>query len=951
MSKTMLIDATRPEETRVAIADGSRLEDYDVAIASRKQIKGNVYLAKVVRVEPSLQAAFVDYGHERHGFLSFNEIHPDYFQIPVSDREAIVAEDSKLAKIESDQEAESDHDNLDPDEAGFEEEDGVDIPEEEEESPPPREARRKRGEDPRRAEVQRRAMLYRRYMIQEVINRNQLVLVQARKEERGSKGASFTTYISLPGRYMVLLPNTPHGRGMSRKIESRADRDRLKKIIADIDVPEGMSTILRTAGQGRTKSEIRRDLDYLVGLWSGIREGTLKSVGPTLIHQENDIVKRAVRDLYQSDVGEVIVAGNAAYQSAKDLVKTMTPSKARYVKQYQGEEPFFHHHRIERTLTSLHEPVVELPSGGSMVIAQTEALVTVDINSARAIRGRHIEETAYKTNLEASVEAARQFRLRDLGGLIVIDFISMEERPHHRAVEQKLRDALKGDRARTHVGRMSEFGLIEMSRQRLRQSDLDTRFENCSSCNGTGWTYLPEAHALMALRALEIEVLENSGRRIEIRVPGSCAGHLANRMRRTLLDLEEIHDVAIDVISSSKVPVSGYSIEIFPRSRADGPKEGARVETRRTMRTEPSGTRRRPITQDRFSPEDDEERNAQRGKQGRSRAVSARSESNNVSTRENVPESDEEERPSRTRRQGERGRARPMTARSEYGDDEERPTRTRRQGERGRTRPMTARSEYGDDEERPTRTRRQGERGRARPMTARSEYGDDEERPTRTRRQGERGRARPMTARSEYGDDEERPTRTRRQGERGRARPMATEPEYGDGEDNETERDNGERPTRTRRQGERGRTRPMATEPEYGDNGAERNDEERPSRTRRRGGRSRVHPMAVEPEDNLRGEEGPDHDEERPTRTRRRGGRGRGRSAAVRTSRPDSLPESDAADWDTGLGGDPTLHEPLPDFDSLPPENTRRAARDDRNDSKEAPRPKRSWWSSAFRGE
>jgi len=496
----MLIDAARPEETRVVVADGAQLEDYDVALASRPQIRGNIYLAKVVRVEASLQAAFVDYGHEKHGFLSFTEIHPDYFQIPVADREAIVARDSELARQEAEADELDDDDPEDLDAADTGEELSADSGEDDEDQIAEgdnRSERPRRRLSRRRSEKQRRAELYRNYRIQEVIRNGQLILVQATKEQRGSKGAVFSSYISLPGRYTVLMPNTAHGGGVSRKIGSPDDRKRLRKVVKDLEVAEGMSVILRTVAKGRTRAEIRRDFDYVVSLWSDIREKTLNSVGASLVHHENDLVKRAVRDMYQSDVSEVMVAGEEAYRRAKDITKVLSPSKARHVKLYRGDLPFYHSYGIERPLASVHRPEVRLPSGGSMVIAQTEALVTVDINSGRAIRERHIEETALKTNLEAVDELARQFRLRDLAGLIVIDFIGMERRRNNDQVEQRLKEVLKHDRARTHVGRMSEFGLIEMSRQRLRASIHDTQHEPCANCHGHGWTYRPEAHALM----------------------------------------------------------------------------------------------------------------------------------------------------------------------------------------------------------------------------------------------------------------------------------------------------------------------------------------------------------------------------------------------------------------------------------------------------------------------
>ncbi len=567
MSKQMLIDAARPEETRVVIASGSVLEDYDVALASHPQIKGNIYLAKVVRVEASLQAAFVDYGNEKHGFLSFTEIHPDYFQIPVADREAIAARDRELARQAAEaEELDLDGEELDAEDGAdsedvADEEDGQLADGERQGGPSSRRVSR------RRSERQRRAELYRNYRIQEVIRNGQLILVQATKERRGSKGAVFSSYISLPGRYTVLMPNTAHSGGVSRKIGGPKDRKRLREIVRDLDVADGMSVILRTVAKGRTRAEIRRDFDYVASVWSEIREKTLNSVGASLVHKENDLVKRAVRDLFQSDVSEVIVAGEGAYRRAKEMTKILSPSKARHVKMYRGDLPFFHSFGIERPLASVHRPEVRLPSGGSMVIAQTEALVTVDINSGRAIRERHIEETALNTNLEAVDELARQLRLRDLAGLIVIDFIGMERRRNNEQVEQRLKEILKRDRARTHVGRMSEFGLIEMSRQRLRASIHDTQHESCVHCRGHGWTYRPEALALMVLRALECEVADHRGCRFRARVSPACARYLSEVLWRSLHQLETQFAVRVDIQTATAPLVDDFQLEVI---RADG---------------------------------------------------------------------------------------------------------------------------------------------------------------------------------------------------------------------------------------------------------------------------------------------------------------------------------------------------------------------------------------------
>lgn len=728
MSKRMLIDAARPEETRVVVADGAQLEDYDVALASRPQIKGNIYLAKVVRVEASLQAAFVDYGHEKHGFLSFTEIHPDYFQIPVADREAIVARDSELAR----QEAEADEldddgdDDIDARESADElTADPVDEDEDQVAEGDTRSGRSRRRVSRRRSEKQRRAELYRNYRIQEVIRNGQLILVQATKEQRGTKGAVFSSYISLPGRYTVLMPNTPHSGGVSRKIGSPDDRKRLRKVVKELEVADGMSVILRTVAKGRTRAEIRRDFDYAVSLWSDIREKTLNSVGASLVHKENDLVKRAVRDMFQSDVDEVIVAGEGAYRRAKDITKTLSPSKARHVKLYRGDLPFFHSYAIERPLANVHRPEVRLPSGGSMVIAQTEALVTVDINSGRAIRERHIEETALKTNLEAVDELARQFRLRDLAGLIVIDFIGMERRRNNEQVEQRLKEALKHDRARTHVGRMSEFGLIEMSRQRLRASIHDTQHEPCANCHGHGWIYRPEAHALMVIRALECEVANYRGCRFRVSVPPACAQHLSETMWRSVHQLETQFEVRIEILATAEPLVDNYLLEVV---RADGttaslnPSQAGESEAGTTRQ----GERNRRGARGRGAARDDEAADERPARARRTRSADADDGSD---------EGDEDRRS--------RGRNGRVSARRSIDDD-------RRRSRNGRRR-TAARADFDDDAGEDVVERRR------RPIAddGYDEEGDEERLP--------RTRSARSSARNGYDDTEERRRpRTRR---------------------------------------------------------------------------------------------------------------------------------------------------------------------------------------------
>jgi ribonuclease E len=547
MTKRMLIDATHPEETRVVVADDSRLIDFDVEIASKRPLKGNIYLAKVTRVEPSLQAAFVDYGGNRHGFLPFSEIHPDYYQIPQADRE-------ELERLERELEARA---AAEP-EPGEEDGNGSTVTHDAEEE----------TADVLDEIARRRARLLRSYKIQEVIKRRQIMLVQVVKEERGTKGAALTTYLSLAGRYCVLMPNTPRGGGISRKITNPADRKRLKKIAQELDVPPGMGLIIRTAGQERSKAEIRRDFDYLLRLWNDIRETTLRSIAPCLIHEEGDLVKRALRDLYTRDIEEVLVEGEEAYRAAKRLMQIMTPSRARQVKLYTDEVPLFVRYGIEDQLDAMMSPVVELPSGGSIVIHTTEALTAIDVNSGRSTRERHIDETALKTNLEAADEIARQLRLRDLAGLIVIDFIDMGEHRHQRQVERRLREALKADRARLQVGRISNFGLLELSRQRLRPSLLELSSRTCPTCAGAGVVRSTESIALQALRRIQEEGIKNEAQSLRLTVPVGVALYLLNRKRESLTRLEERYGLKVEVVIDDHMAPHAMTLEIVEKREA-----------------------------------------------------------------------------------------------------------------------------------------------------------------------------------------------------------------------------------------------------------------------------------------------------------------------------------------------------------------------------------------------
>ena len=555
MSMRMLIDARHPEETRVAVIKGNRIEEFDFESAERKQLKGNIYLAKVTRVEPSLQAAFIDYGGNRHGFLAFSEIHPDYYQIPKADRDALLKEEAEAAAEEERLRfGNGDHgDNGDdespseaPEEGSFEDENG-ESPEEALET----------GNDSARSPVdeaaadelrKKRQSLRRRYKIQDVIQRRQVLLVQVVKEERGNKGAALTTYLSLAGRYCVLMPNTSHGGGISRKISNGADRKRLKSIMSDLNLPSTMGLIVRTAGLQRTKTEIKRDFDYLARLWDEIREKTLKSTAPALIYRDSDLIKRAIRDLYNRDIDEVIVEGDEGFKAARGFMKLLMPSHVRRVKQHSESTPLFQRHGVEDQLSAMYQPVVQLKSGGYVVINPTEALVSIDINSGRSTREHNIEQTAFATNLEAAAEIARQLRLRDMAGLVVIDFIDMEQSSHVRKVEKAMKDALKNDRARIQVGRISSFGLMEMSRQRLRTGVLEASTKACPHCEGTGLMRTAASAGLSALRMIEDEAARGRGEQIQLRAGRDAAVYVLNKKRSELAEIESRYGVSVEIV-------------------------------------------------------------------------------------------------------------------------------------------------------------------------------------------------------------------------------------------------------------------------------------------------------------------------------------------------------------------------------------------------------------------
>src|SRR5579872_4089299 len=700
MGKRMLIDAAHPEETRVVVLSGNRLEEFDFESSTKKQVKGNIYLAKVTRVEPSLQAAFVDYGGNRHGFLAFSEIHPDYYQIPVADRQALIEEERRAHRAADDEiDRKSRHRGRSRHSASRHRDDVVrgELPEAaagestpaepgqiggddaehhaeihpaanqwdalpedlsgDQTSPPdeptdagtvahepaPHEADREMpytsdfvatgaelpehtippadipasettvapeaapfegatdavsevtGERSDTAEVARtgtddhdgadngdaedgengengeeivesvggsdaleevpdRAPRYRRqYKIQEVIKRRQVMLVQVVKEERGTKGAALTTYLSLAGRYSVLMPNTARGGGISRKITNSEDRARLKEAAADLEVPEGMGVILRTAGASRTKIEIKRDFEYLLRMWETVRDLTLKSTAPKLVYEEGSLVKRSIRDLYNKDIDEIIVAGDGGCEEARDFMRMLMPSHVKHVKLYKDTQPLFTRWGIEAQLDAMFSPVVQLRSGGYIVINQAEALVAIDVNSGRATREHHIEDTALKTNVEAAEEIARQLRLRDLAGLIVIDFIDMDEKRNNRSVERKLSDCLKQDRARIQVGRISHFGLLEMSRQRIRASVLESSTEPCPQCGGSGHVRSVSSVALQLLRGLEEILMKGATHNLVVRTRTDVALYVLNHKRGHLRDLENSFKVTLAVIADPTV--------------------------------------------------------------------------------------------------------------------------------------------------------------------------------------------------------------------------------------------------------------------------------------------------------------------------------------------------------------------------------------------------------------
>ncbi len=730
MATRMLIDARHPEETRVAVLKGNRIEEFDFESAEHKQIKGNIYLAKVTRVEPSLQAAFVDFGGNRHGFLAFSEIHPDYYQIPAEDRAALLAEEqaaaeeeAKLRAEEDDEEDataspeeeevgeddaaleeidtsdkehvatieeghlegdESDEDGDEDDGESDDEEDEDDASDDDAENGGSKSKRRGRGGRGRQQRGRRqggrgnggrrgsrakeidearakRQALRRRYKIQDVIQRRQVLLVQVVKEERGNKGAALTTYLSLAGRYCVLMPNSSHGGGISRKISSGSDRKRLKSIVNDLSLPKSMGLIVRTAGLQRTKTEIKRDFDYLARLWDEIRERTMSSSAPTMIHSDSDLIKRAIRDIYNREIEEVIVEGEAGYKSAKAFMKLLMPSHARRVKAYSDPVPLFQRYGAEDQLSAMYAPEVQLKSGGYLVINPTEALVSIDINSGRSTKEHGIEQTALHTNLEAAREIARQLRLRDMAGLVVIDFIDMDHNSNVRKVERAMKEALKNDRARIQVGRISGFGLMEMSRQRLRTGVLEASTRECPHCDGTGLVRTASSAGLSALRVIEDEAAKGKGTVITLYASTEASVYLLNAKRADLAEIEERYGVTVEV-------------------KPEGEEEGAKMRVQSTGPKPTQAPKFEPIVdedeqedEDTFSDNDDDDDDDGASKKKR-----------------------------RRRRRGGRGRGKNRKPNDESGTDEE----------SAEEKPSDSEEDSSESEGKPKR-RRRGGRGRS----------------------------------------------------------------------------------------------------------------------------------------------------------------------------------------------------------------------------------------------
>ncbi|WP_370158648.1 Rne/Rng family ribonuclease [Salipiger bermudensis] len=761
MAKKMLIDATHAEETRVVVVDGNKVEEFDFESENKRQLAGNIYLAKVTRVEPSLQAAFVDYGGNRHGFLAFSEIHPDYYQIPVADRQALMEEEAALAAEAEEEEdqpkskrsrsrrsrsrtsskaekarSEAKTASADPSEIqgmetidlGEDEipdedapsslaetvsadatdtvaaadapasgapaqagEEAVAKPAEQDTSAPAAEEDVSQdtsdddaddsddddtddgddhagtedsiesvADDDTEEEIRpKRKPRPRKYKIQEVIKVRQIMLVQVVKEERGNKGAALTTYLSLAGRYCVLMPNTARGGGISRKITNAADRSKLKQIATEIDVPKGAGLIIRTAGAKRTKTEIKRDYEYLQRLWEQIRALTLQSVAPAKIYEEGDLIKRSIRDLYNREIDEVHVEGDRGYRIAKDFMKMIMPSHAKNVKHYVDPMPLFARYQVESYLSSMFNPTVQLKSGGYIVIGVTEALVAIDVNSGRATKEGSIEETALKTNLEAAEEVARQLRLRDLAGLIVIDFIDMEERKNNAAVEKKIKDKLKTDRARIQVGRISGFGLLEMSRQRLRPGMIEATTQPCHACHGTGLVRSDDNMALNILRQVEEEGTRRRSREVLLKVPVGIANYLMNQKREHVAMIEARYGMAVRIEGDLHLVSPDFTMEKFKTATRNVAEVLAPVVSVDTSLMD-------QIDEDALAEEDEDESTEDSGS---TRSETETGSENNNDSGENGDNGDDEGKPKKRRRRRRRSRSKKSNGEGENGSE------------------------------------------------------------------------------------------------------------------------------------------------------------------------------------------------------------------------------------------------------------------------------------------
>ncbi|MDC1383307.1 Rne/Rng family ribonuclease [Candidatus Puniceispirillum sp.] len=615
MTKRLLIDARQAEETRVVLLSGTRIEDFDYEAKNRQQLKGNVYLARVTRVEPSLQAAFVEYGGNRQGFLAFSEIHPDYYRIPVEDREALIEADRVDIENENIEKKEDDT----PETLGGEGADEDDI---------------------------RPKHQIKKYKIQEVISRKQIMLVQVVKEERGNKGAALTSYLSLAGRYCVLMPNNNRGGGVSRKITNVADRKRLKTVVGGLNIQDGLAIIVRTAGAKRTKSEITRDFSYLSKLWDDIRGLTLESQAPCLIHEEGGLIKRSIRDLYTNEVDEVLVEGEDAYKVARNQMKMLIPSHLKKVKKFEGADPIFQHFDIENQMDAIHSPQVTLKSGGYLVINQTEALVAIDVNSGKSTRERNIEETALKTNLEAADELGRQLRLRDLSGLIVVDFIDMEETRNQHAVERRMKDTMRNDRARIQIGAISHFGLLEMSRQRLRLSINESISNLCPHCEGTGLIRSIDTAALQLLRSIEEEAQKGKMDELHITAHRNVVLFILNKKRSTIAEIEGRFGITILLLSDDNLIAPEYTVNRVGWQS----KSSSKQHLRQAPKEKQSGNDNDEITE------------------------KSESEDNIVSTHPTDIEKDTEDGVSKRRRRGRRGGRRRRRRNPEDGHTDENQT-------------------------------------------------------------------------------------------------------------------------------------------------------------------------------------------------------------------------------------------------------------------------------------